>query len=226
MVVLTCLAAVVLMLPTQVPEKRLLFFGNSHTTMHNVPGMVKSLLEANDPKTKVHVEISGGRLLNGQLSEENVKKVKSGSYAFVVLQGAEISSSHRFKYTQEGGIRLAKLAKAAGSRPIFFAEWSRRGWAESEFIMNVYREIAKEAGGEVVPVCYAFDKAIRERPKLALWDADGNHSSLPGAYMAACVLYYRIGGKAAKTPAWAPRELSDASLVAFLRDKARQTERG
>lgn len=224
-VALSLIAASLVLTQAQSPERRILFLGNSHTTMHNVPGMVKSLLEANDPKSKVYFEVSGGRLLNGQLSDENVNKVKSGKFSVVVLQGAEISSSHRFTYKQDGAIRLAKLAKAAKSRTLLFAEWSRRGWSESEFILNVYRGIAKETGAEIVPICYAFDKALRDQPKLALWETDGNHSSLAGAYLAACTLYYRIAGKSAKTPAWAPPELRDPGLVSFLREKARQTER-
>lgn len=226
MVAFSCLAASLLLAQTAPSERRILFFGNSHTTMHNVPGMVKNLLEANDPKSKVSFEVSGGRLLNGQLGEENLSKVKSGKFSVVVLQGAEISSSHRFTYKQDGAIRLAKLAKQAKSRVLLFAEWPRRGWSESEYILNVYRGIAKESGAEIVPVCYAFDKALRDRPKLALWDPDGNHSSLAGAYLAACTLYYRIAGKSANPPAWAPTELKDPGLVNFLREKARQTERG
>lgn len=216
-------AAIACSILTSQKELRLLFFGNSHTGNFNVPGMVKSLLESDGTGRRVYVDKMVGGVLNDWSEKpESDRKIKEGRFDFVILQGAMLSSSHKYKYSQDGAIRLAKLAKSSGSHPLLFAEWSRKNWQESGYIMGIYKEIAKASGAEIVPVCYAFDKFLKISPKAELWQGDGNHSTLAGAYMAACAFYYRISGKQGANPTWVPQGLNNAGLVANLRRCARE----
>ena len=164
-----------------------LFLGNSHTQYHNVPELVRSI--AGSAGLPMRVEMRLGAFLEDIASQGEVRTlVRSGKVDVVVMQAAKVSSSHKYVYSQTQGIALAKAARDAGVRVVLFSEWSRQGVAESEFIENVYRGIARESGAEIAPVGRIWDKVLRQAPKLTLW-SDGNHASPKGAFLAAQVLY-------------------------------------
>jgi hypothetical protein len=212
--------ALLLAIALPAPGLRILFLGNSHTAMHDIPGMVRQLLET--PSKKVTTKYISCGFLN-DLDREDVRKVISdGGWDVVVMQAAKVSSSHKYTYSQQGGINLAKLAVAEGAKTLLFVEWPRRGWNESRLQMAVYERIAKKSGAKPVPICFAWDKAIKELPSVEFWAADGNHSALPGAYLAACTLSYYISGNA---NAWAPKGV-DTRLAQRLRSIARGTWEG
>lgn len=199
------------------PVKSILFLGNSHTFTNDVPGMVRSLL---DGAVKTDA-LAGGFLDDIWLNRESNGLI-GGKWTDVVLQGAKLSSSHKYEYPNEGTIQIAKHALAAGSRVHFFVEWPRRGWKESDFQWSHYKQFAQKAGGgDLIPICWAWDAAIADQKGLDLWSGDGNHAALPGSYLAASVIAYWLEGPDAKLT-WRPAGV-DANLAAFLRQKARAT---
>ena len=130
----------------------------------------------------------------------------------VVLQGAKVSSSHRYNYDNGGAIDLAKLAHRAGSRALFFVEWPRQGWDESDYQMGIYQGISKSApGSELVPVCYAWDSILKRQPGLDLWQPDGDDASLLGSFLASYVFYYYLAGSE-RIPTWIPPGIPAASI--------------
>lgn len=204
----------------QPKELRILFLGNSHTATHDVPGMVRHLIETPSKQVKTHFVF--GAYLNDLDTPTNRKLISDGKWDVVVFQAAKVSSSHKYTYSQAGGINLAKLAKASGARTYLFVEWPRRGWNESDLQMAVYKRIAAATGAKPIPICYAWDAALKRWPSLDMWAADGNHSALPGAYLAACSISYAISSGA--NP-WSPRGLG-AGLAKNLRGVARETWEG
>lgn len=220
---LSTLAALICIAAPAQKETRLLFFGNSHTSSFNVPGMVESLLENDGSGRKVtQVAHTGGLLLNHWAVEAYRKEVAEGNWSAVILQGAGMSSSHKYKYSQEGAIGLAKLGVRSGAKTLLFAEWPRRGWDEIDYIMGIYLGVRKAApGSQIIPVPHAFDAAREKFPDLDLWAPDGNHSNQAGAYLAACVIAKSLGGLSEKA-SWTPDGL-DRKLAANLRAVARST---
>lgn len=89
------------------------------------------------------------------------------------------------------------MAIAAGSRPLFFAEWRRRSVDETEYIEGIYDEIAEKAGAEVIPVGRSWELFLTAEPEYPLWSSDGNHSSAEGAFLAAATIAYFIAGPGA-----------------------------
>jgi hypothetical protein len=138
--------------------------------------------------------LSGGHLDDIEPRADVRRAIDEGKWTHVVLQGTKISSSHKFEYSQAAGIALAARARRAGAKVLLFAEWPRKGWDESDYIFRHYQTIQESAGGEIVPVCYAWDEAFRAHPSVNLWAPDGNHSSLVGAYLAACTIAYWVAG--------------------------------
>ncbi len=172
---------------------KILFLGNSHTSYNDLTSQVASLLRSNGSSVEVSV-VTGGHLDDIEPRADVRRSIDSGKWTHVVLQAAKISSSHKYEYSQASGIALAARAKRAGAKALLFAEWPRRGWDESDYIYKHYEVIQKAAGGDILPVCYAWDDAIKTYPKLEVWDVDGNHSNMTGAYLAACTIAYWIAG--------------------------------
>lgn len=176
-------------------EVRILFLGNSHTTNSNVPWIVERLIEYDDSKREAIVSNVKGDFLRTLYSNPSVRdKIAKGDWDYVVLQGQEISMSHKYEYSKTGAIALAKLAKSAGAKVLLFAEWSREGIDESDYIYDIYKNIAKESGAEVVPIGYSFDRALAKDSSLKLLLEDGNHASHFGGLLASLTIYYWISG--------------------------------
>ncbi len=172
----------------------ILFVGNSHTATHNVPAKVETLLlSAGQGPLNVHF-LSASFLRNAAGDEDITNVLASGVWDVVVLQGQEISQSHTIAYSQEEAVTLAQLAKDAGARPLFFAEWRRRAVEETAYIEGIYDEIAEKSGAEVIPVGRTWDRFLSLNPDHPLWATDGNHSSADGAFLAAATIAYYIAG--------------------------------
>ena len=196
---------------------RVLFLGNSHTTTNDVPGLVKSSLKSAGMECETKTIF--GAHLDDLEDRADVIEALQQDWTHVVFQGAMISSSHKYEYPQDKAIALAKRAKDA--KVLYFAEWPRKGWDESDYIYDHYAIIRKQAGGEIVPICHAWDAVLKSEPSLALWTADGNHAELPGSFLAANTIAYWIAGTDTRLT-FVPANL-DLGTGARLRQFAWQT---
>jgi len=187
--------------------QRILFVGNRHTSNGGEPELVRSLLANAVPAVQVTVRVAGVSLLNDVTGSSSIQRdISSGKWDVVVLQGAKISSSHKYTYTQEGAINAGKWAREAGSRVLFFAEWPRKGWDETDYILGVYKGIAaKVPGSEIIEIGRTWDALLKDFPKLDLWSGDGNHSSALGAYVASCCIARAVAPKSVLS--WHPVQI-------------------
>lgn len=200
-----------------VSNTRILFLGNSHTSNYDVPFMVKNLLLSDSiPGTVESRFISGGFLEDMYRNPQTLQSIRDDKWTHVVLQAQKISSSHKYSYSKEEEITLAREAKKAGSEALFFAEWSRKGIDESDYTFRIYADIAKSSGAKVLPICYIWDDARKADPHTVLWAGDGNHSSQAGAFLAATVIYVQIVGLAGQ-PLWLPSGVSRVQSNLYLR---------
>jgi len=202
---------------------KILFLGNSHTSVNNVPETVNKILQLDLPGDKITLEVNTGGSLESIAQNQSIyRRIAVGGFSHIVLQGAALSSSHKYKYSQAGAVKLAKAAEKSGAQAILFAEWSRKGWKESDYILNIYKEIALSSGAKIAPVCTVFDRLLADSPKLDLWQADGNHASSLGSYAAAMTLAQAIN-PAGKLE-WRPAGVSQ-DLVKRIRLAAAKTGR-
>ena len=174
----------------------ILFVGNSHTYMHDLPAIVCNMIQFQNPKKSAvsqHIIVNFLEDLTGD--PRCRKEIESGAWQCLVLQAQKISASGKFNYSRQEGLDLAKLAKGRGMSVIYYPEWGLRGVAgDGQRQEKVYREMARDAGVGLAPVAVAWDLALAERPDLALHGPDGNHQSPLGAFLTACVLYGSITG--------------------------------
>jgi hypothetical protein len=176
------------------PAFGVLFVGNSHTAMHDLPEVVARMIRARHPGKNVRVRhFSCGFLEDAAGNAELRRAIESKSWGHLVLQAQKESMSGKYVYSRAEGIELAKLGRAHGMKVTFYAEWGVKGSAgHAERIERMYSEMATASGARVAPVGRAWDRALSDRPTLPLHDPDGNHQSSLGAFLTASVLFGRL----------------------------------
>lgn len=208
---------------TDVADFSVVFFGNSHTAVHNVPAMVGALLQAaNAGKTVETVASPDWMLLNARGAHApSLAMLASRRWTHVVWQAQDYSSSGRFIYPTTGAEKLVRLSREQGAKPILFAEWPRRGVDESARIYETYASIARVQPACLPPIPQAFDLAQARHPDLALHDVDGNHSTPAAAFLAAVLLFAAIDTTPVDTLPTLPSIAVDADTQRLLRLVAR-----
>ncbi len=203
------------------PQLNILFLGNSHTASHDVPKMVQELIQSNGTRTRVSTKmIMTGFVEQLANSKETKAEINSRRWQVLVLQGAKLSNSHKNEYDHSGAVEVAKWGKQAGMKVLLFAEWPRRGWNETDYILKEYREISGPSGARIVPICRVWDRLLSQKPRLDLWAPDGNHSSPLGAFTAACTLAAFIAPTPNQLPGWRPQTV-DPRLAEEIKRLAR-----
>ena len=171
-------------------EVKLLFMGNSHTGVNNVPDLVAQMVRAARPgHTAASAEAPEWLFLGDRAKDPaSLQLLRSQPWTFVVLQAQEYSSSGQFTYPTDGAETLVRLSNEQHAVPVLFPEWPRRGINESQRIYALHVSIAQKQAACVAPIPQAFDVAIVRTPDINLWADDGNHSSLQGAFLASLVI--------------------------------------
>ncbi|MEP7155481.1 MAG: hypothetical protein ABI905_06890 [Betaproteobacteria bacterium] len=179
-----------------VADINLLFMGNSHTTVHDVPGMVGAMVRAGKSnKTVSSVEAPNWMFLEQRATDpSSLALLKSRKWTAVILQAQEYSSSGQFFYPTTGAEALVRMSREQSAVPVMFPEWSRRGIAETQRIFDLHVSIARKEAACVAPIPQAWDLALARYPSMVLHDADGNHSATAGAFLAALVIYATVTG--------------------------------
>ena len=212
-------------LPSGTAQVQLLFMGNSHTSVNDVPGMVAALVKAGRPdKTVEAVTAPSWMSLEDRAHDAaSLALLRSRSWKFVVLQAQDYSSSGLFLYPIDGAVSLVGEARKVGAVPILFPEWPRLGINETQRIYDLHLSIAREAPACVPPIPQAFDLSLARNPDIVLHAADGNHSAPAGAFLAALVIATTMTGVAPDTlPAITGFEI-DTGTQARLRAVAAET---
>ncbi|MEO8386441.1 MAG: hypothetical protein ABI583_14425 [Betaproteobacteria bacterium] len=202
----------------------MLFMGNSHTSLNNVPGMVAAMVRAGKPgKTVSATEAPVWMHLEERASDpDSLALLSSRRWTYVVLQAQNYSLSGQFFYPTTGAEKLVRLTREVGGLPILFAEWPRVGIVETQIILDKYNSIAMKEPACVAPIPQAFDLSRARFPAITLHDPDGNHSAPAGAFLASLIMYSTMtGASPADLPTFAEFNI-DSDSQAKLRSVANE----
>lgn len=200
----------------------ILFVGNSHTSLHDLPDIVSGMIRHQQAGKTVVVRTLGVGFLEDVAKNPQYKQeLEAAPWKFVVLQAQKISASGKHEYSRQEGVDFAKLAKARGATVLFYSEWGLKDVAgDGARNERIYQAMADASGADVLQVGRAWDRALAERPELPLHMGDGNHQTALGAFLTACVIAGRLTGESPATLANFPYpEGSDADR-AFLANTA------
>jgi hypothetical protein len=187
-----------------------LFVGNSHTYVNDLPALFSGLSEAGGRPVQTDASTFGGYSLEDHTkTQATLDKIARDSWSYVVLQ--EQSVMPTIRYWRDSSMYpasrlLDSLIGLQGAQTAFYMTW---GWKHGgqhsygdslspdfqdyfemqESVRVAYEGIAEELSSTLVPVGMAFALARRTDSLVDLWQIDSCHATLEGTYLGACVFY-------------------------------------
>jgi hypothetical protein len=177
------------------PERavRLLFIGNSLTSVNDLPGMITALSKAAGDAHPIETEAvayPNYALEDHWAQGDAARAIARGGWSLVVLQqgpsSLAASRADLIDYTR----RFAPLIRDVGARPALYGVWpeAARLYAFDACIES-YRAAADSVEGALFPVALAWQTAWGLDATLPLYGSDQFHPSTLGTYLAALVVY-------------------------------------
>jgi len=194
---------------------RVLFVGNSHTYVNDLPGLFAGLSEAGGRPVRTDASAVGGYSLEDHTNTQaTFDKIAQDSWDFVALQEQSvIPTIHYWRYNSmyPAARVLDSLIRRQGARTVFYMTWGwkyggqqsyrdslspdfRNYFEMQESVRVAYQEIATELSATMSPVGMAFARARRIDSLVDLWQVDYCHATLEGTYLGACVFYAVLQG--------------------------------
>ncbi len=197
---------------------RVLFLGNSYTSVNDLPDTLARLAWSGGHQMEVSAQAPGGwTLLDHLSSPDTARLLKGARWDYVVIQEqSEIPSVEPFRQSEMyPGVRgLVTMIRSAGATPLLFVTWAHRaGWPQNGMpdytsmqaaIDDGYRAIAAELHVAMVPVGPAWLQMVNQGSSPGLWQGDGSHPTGSGTYLAACVFYAAIFAESPAGLGWHP----------------------
>lgn len=190
--------------PAATDGSKILFVGNSHTFVNDVPGIFMELAYEAGYEVDIY-ELSEGMYTLEQFADPDdelgamlISALTTEAWDFVVLQEntSRALSGKAEKEMYPYARTLDEMIRAAGGQTAFMMTWPmEKGMAflsrEAMLVQlsEGYQNIAKELDALLIPGGEVFLKALNQIPDLQLWGDDGQHTSEEGAYLAACTAY-------------------------------------
>jgi hypothetical protein len=206
--------------------QRILFIGNSLTYWHNgLYHHLDKMAAAASPAIAIEtskVTQGGASLKKLWEKPETRPAIASGNHDVVVLQEdipeTTVASFREYARTFVNEVRTHE------GRPILLMAWSyeRLGWISGDEIAQAHRGAAEELKVEVAPAGVAWQRSIRERPEIDLYDPDREHPSIHGTYLTTAVVFATIFGKTPVGIDYAPAGVT-ADQAAYLQRVAWET---
>lgn len=176
---------------------RVLFIGNSHTYMNDMPATFAELWETEFAE---HCEVTmlsySDRSLEWHRQECFAVRFNLlyGGYDVCVIQ----QQAHPFpgyEATEKPLEWILTLCAAAGTRPVLVETWAEKAAPEHQQIMReAYDTLAAKYGVTLAPVGRIWEELRRSHGEIELFWKDGEHASVCGDYLIAVTLCDVISG--------------------------------
>jgi hypothetical protein len=235
---------------------RLFCIGNSFTFYHGgIPTLVHDIGASLNPPEDVSgsYRAGGGYSLHSYtaidyaVKEDVLSQINGSNADILLLQDHRVNPRNHFddpvdfKGFRGAALSLDKAGKAAGAKTYFFMTWC--AWDSMHAVRNdslyinielaAYEQVAAECGATVVPVGMAYDRVLRERPDLILWDgidiptSTKAHVTRGGGFLNACVFLTAFTGRDPRDTDWilefADNFLKTPEDIAYIRTVAWET---
>ncbi len=178
---------------------QVLWFGNSHTSAHNLPDLVRQLLKAG-----AGIEASMAVLADGAYLDErwhraaDQQRLLGNNWQMVILQAQKYSMSGTVSYSTLEAQYWVDLAKSRQIMPVLYPEHPQAGnFSEGSRVQQLHQSIANASAACVAPVGLVWDLQIQRQPGLRLHEPDDNHANPTGVLLTAYVFYQVLSGKSA-----------------------------
>lgn len=211
---------------------RVLFIGNSHTFVHDVPGMLQRLGEANNTPIWVEELTIGGATLDQHLRIPATEAtIRNGPWDFVILQEQSLLPALQPDFYLQSLNTLASTVHNTGATPVIYATWARNTddtyFARQQYFAtpkklqesldHSFAKAAHQSKALIAPVGTAWHHYLDQNPDKTLHEPDGNHANPAGAYLAACVFYRTLQNTPSTGNTYHPKHISPATALQLQR---------
>lgn len=194
------------------PSLKILFVGNSYTSINNVPNLVKGIAcDHNINLDVTSIAPGGASFAKHVINHKSDRFISTKHWDYIVLQNQSVTPSQSSKINYRHSVPRARiLVKAAktvnsNAKVVYFVTWGRekggvfcRFGSSCDFhqhtkaLLKGYSEYAQATGGKLAKIGSAW-KFIVDDPNAPfdpgdLWRPDGSHAELIGSYLAAAVI--------------------------------------
>jgi hypothetical protein len=181
---------------------KILFIGNSHTFVNDLPGLLCRLARPKHPVTVKSV-VAPGFTLREHWGEGMAQRIiEAEHWDFVVLQeqsGVPISHPGDFADTIQ---RFQTIISRDRAQTVIYELWPRKDTQQDPDALDAaYKAAARQLRVVLVPAGPVWNRVLALQPALRLYQDDGYHARVEGTYLAACVFYAVLLGE---TPEGAP----------------------
>jgi hypothetical protein len=191
--------------------KRVLFIGNSYTSVNNLPKMIADVSNSTNDNLIYKCCTPPGYALKDHSSDTaTLNRIAEGNWDYVVLQEQSLLPSLQISQVQKNVFPYAQKLNTIintcnpSSETIFFMTWGRKNGDKSECaswppvctyegmdsLLNLrYRMMADSNDAIISPVGAVWHYIRQNFPLIELYREDGSHPSIAGSYAAACTFY-------------------------------------
>ena len=198
-------------------DVKILFIGSSYFNYNNLPGLFKSLANANNKKVFIDYSIVNGTYLDYHASNPStLNRINKQDWDYVVLQGvctnvAFPETHHQIFPPYQSHPVVPAIESLMTSIQnnyqhtitLFAMPWAfedgttwLQGYNDTYedmqlMIYNNTLEFSNDLGFSIAPVGWAWYEVLEDKnyPLHYLHLSDWNHPSLKGSYLMACVIY-------------------------------------
>jgi hypothetical protein len=188
LMMLSMSAAIMLHAADPAPLK-VLFIGNSHTMVNDVPELFARLANQSGIQVEKRMIAEGGKTLEYHAGTEIVKEsILHGDYDWIVLQHWSHPFNETYAKSMEiGAQQLFEMIGKTNSKAVFYKPWPRKLTAPGEhpLMSKTYARLAKQYNAGLANVGDVFEKYRELHPDETMYANDGEHASLLTSNIAA-----------------------------------------
>lgn len=181
---------------------KILFLGNSHTYFNDMPHTVGELFRLCGKDSPDTVMVTHGGMTLKWHSEQPHSRfnIKYGGYDYIVLQDVAHPFIGYDALMNDAEI-MRDLIAPTGSRACLYMTWASLAHPEAQSEMiKAYTDAAEKYGMMLAPVGRVWEYIRYNNSGVNLFWQDGEHASLYGSYVAACVIYCTLSGSTSLSP--------------------------
>lgn len=199
---------------SQSSSKRVLFIGNSYTSVNNLPQMLRNVALSVNDTVDFDVNAPGGQTFQGHFNNPtSTNKIMAGGWDFVVLQEQSQYPSFPtgqvmaevFPYARK--LDSLVILYNSCAETVFYMTWGRKNGDASncsywppvctyngmDSLLNLrYQLMAEQNNAIVSPVGEVWKYIRTNHPEIELYQTDESHPSVAGTYLAACTFYSTV----------------------------------
>jgi len=194
---------------------RVLFIGNSYTSVNNLPGIIESIFQSNgEDSGEIVVSAPGGYTFQQHCSY-SIPYIQQGGFKYVVLQEQSqlpsFPEAQFFEVSYPYAHQLCELIRLYNpdAKIFFYMTWGRRDGDSincqhypplctydgmDSLLYARYMQMACDNQVSISPVGAVWHYIRDLHPDLELYQTDGSHPTYLGSYIAACCFYTLFTG--------------------------------